>query len=157
MKSTQTFSIGEVASRFGMDTHVLRHWEDVGLLAPERDAGGRRRYDEADVVRVAVILRSKAAGMSLDQIRALVDGEAPQRHAVLEAHLRELDQRMAEMLASREMTLHALDCRAHDIASCPRFEAAVADILAGATTPPRSWGIPPTHALAHGPGHADRR
>ena len=52
---------------------MLRHWEDVGLLAPARDTAGRRRYRDDDLVRVAVILRSKAAGMSLDQIRVLLD------------------------------------------------------------------------------------
>jgi hypothetical protein len=36
---------------------------------------------------------------------------------------------MAEMARSREMTLHALDCRAHDIATCPNFAAGVTDIL----------------------------
>ncbi|NLF03668.1 MAG: MerR family transcriptional regulator [Actinomycetales bacterium] len=137
--STGTWSVGELAARFGLETHVLRHWEDVGLLAPERDGAGRRRYVDADVTRVAVILRSKAAGMSLDQVRALLDGEAPERHAVLEAHVADLDRRMDEMVRSREMTLHALECRAHDIATCPRFEAAVADILEGAVAYPALW------------------
>ncbi len=140
MKSSATsWSIGEIAERFGLATHVLRHWEDVRLLRPERDAGGRRRYGEAEVVRVAVILRSKAAGMSLDQIHALLDGEARERHDVLDAHLRELERRMAEMERSREMTLHAFECQAHDIATCPRFGAHVADILAGTAATPGVW------------------
>ena len=58
--------IGEAAARFGLDTHVLRYWEDEGLLRPARDGAGRRLFAEDDVVRVAVILRNKAAGMSLD-------------------------------------------------------------------------------------------
>lgn len=33
-----TWAIGELAARFGLSTHVLRHWEAVGLLAP---LGGR--------------------------------------------------------------------------------------------------------------------
>ncbi|WP_243060495.1 MerR family transcriptional regulator [Nocardioides sp. SR21] len=126
-------SIGEMAARFGLETHVLRHWEDVGLLLPERDGAGRRRYGEADLVRIAVILRSKAAGMSLDQIAVLLDAGAADRHAVLAAHIADLDRRMAEMQLSREMTEHALSCRAHDIATCPRFRERVADMLAGGT------------------------
>jgi len=58
MKSTG-FSVGEVAAQFDVPTNVLRHWETVGLLDPVRDAAGRRRYDRDDVVRVAVIQRSK--------------------------------------------------------------------------------------------------
>lgn len=42
---------------------------------------------------------------------------------------------MAEMARSREMTQHALDCRAHDIATCPNFAASVSDIIAE-TAPP---------------------
>lgn len=132
MKSNQTvWSVGEAASRFGLATHVLRHWEDQGLLAPERDGGGRRRYGSDDIVRIAVIVRNKAAGMSLDQIRILLDAQAAGRHAVLEAHLADLDARMADMRRSREMTEHALRCRAHDIVTCPNFAAAVRDVLDG--------------------------
>jgi len=39
---------------------------------------------------------------------------------------------MAEMARSREMTLHALRCRAHDIAQCPNFRAGVDDLVAAA-------------------------
>jgi hypothetical protein len=37
---------------------------------------------------------------------------------------------MEEMRRSREMTEHAMGCRAHDIATCPRFRAGVDDVLA---------------------------
>lgn len=124
-------AIGEVAARFGLETHVLRHWEDVGLLKPKRDAADRRRYNEDDVVRVAVILRSKAAGMSLEQIGVLLDEQAPQRHQVLEQHLADLAARMADMERSRMMTEHALHCRAHDITQCPRFQKLVEGVLSG--------------------------
>ncbi|QWF22068.1 MerR family transcriptional regulator [Nocardioides sp. LMS-CY] len=135
MKSSERdqglWSIGEMAARFGLETHVLRHWEDVGLLLPVRDGAGRRRYVQDDLVRIAVILRSKAAGMTLEQIGVMLDAGAADRHRVLEDHIADLDRRMAEMQRSREMTEHALRCRAHDIATCPRFKEAVADIVAG--------------------------
>lgn len=127
MKST--LSIGDAAKRFDLDTHVLRHWETVGLLTPVRDAADRRRYVPDDLVRIAVIVRSKAAGMSLEQIAVMLDADAPERHRVLEEHIADLDRRMDEMRRSREMTQHALSCRAHDIATCPRFKAAVEDLV----------------------------
>jgi len=140
-KGQQSWTVGEVADGFGLATHVLRHWEHVGLLAPLRDSAGRRRYGRAEIVRVAVILRSKAAGMSLEQIRFLLDAGATGRHQVLEAHVADLDRRMAEMARSREMTLHALECRAHDIATCPHFRASVDDLVSGA-----AGGFPSTQA-----------
>ena len=132
-----TWSVGELAERFGLETHVLRHWEDVGLLAPARDGAGRRRYGQDDLVRIAVILRSKAAGMSLEQIAVMLDSGAADRHRVLEEHIADLDRRMAEMERSRAMTEHALRCRAHDIATCPRFKEGVADLVAGRA--PAHW------------------
>lgn len=122
--------MGQVAERFGLPTNVLRHWEEVGLLAPERDSADRRRYVRDDVVRVAVIQRSKAAGMSLDQIRTLLDSEARGRHEVLLAHVADLDKRMEEMRLSREMTMHAFGCEQHDLTSCPGFRTHVEDLLA---------------------------
>ena len=88
-------------------------------MTPERDASGYRRYGRQDLVRVAVILRNQAAGMSLEQIGVLLDAEARGRHDVLEAHLRDLDERARSIERSRAMTEHALRCRAHDIAACP--------------------------------------
>ena len=115
---------------FDLPTNVLRHWESVGLLTPARDAAGRRRYGQDEVVRIAVIQRSKAAGMTLDQIGVMLDDGAAERHQVLQRHLDDLDSRMEEMRRSREMTEHAMGCRSHDIATCPRFRASVADVLA---------------------------
>lgn len=132
MKSSieNPWSVGEVAARFELPTNVLRHWESVGLLRPARDSAGRRRYGHDDVVRIAVIQRSKAAGMTLDQIAVLLDDGSAGRHEVLQQHLDDLDRRMEDMRRSREMTEHAMGCRSHDIATCPRFRASVDDVLA---------------------------
>lgn len=132
MKSTpeHPWSVGEVAERVGLPTNVLRHWESVGLLRPERDRAGRRRYGEEEIVRIAVVQRSKAAGMTLEQIGILLDDGRSGRHEVLFAHLADLDQRMEEMRLSKEMTEHAVRCTAHDITTCPRFRAGVEDVLA---------------------------
>jgi DNA-binding transcriptional MerR regulator len=132
-------TVGELARRFGLETHVLRHWEDAGLLQPARDASGYRRYGPDDVTRVAVILRNKAAGMTLEQVGVLLDGWAANRHEVLEAHLRDLAERAESIERSREMTEHALRCRAHDITACPRFAGFVADVVEGATFEVDGW------------------
>jgi len=128
MKSNE-WTVGQVAERFDVPTNVLRHWESVGLLTPERDSADRRRYSRDDVVRVAVIQRSKAAGMTLDQIRTLMDSEARGRHEILEAHIADLDRRMEEMRQSKEMAQHAFSCKEHDVTSCPGFRKHVKDLL----------------------------
>ena len=65
MKSSATMSIGEAAGHFGLATHVLRHWETMGLLSPPRATGGRRRYERSDLYRVASVLLAKEAGLAL--------------------------------------------------------------------------------------------
>ena len=97
-------NIGDVAREVGLPTNVLRHWEAVGLLSPERDSHGRRQYDEAQIVRIAVIQRSKGAGMTLEQISVMLDDGARERHQVLQKHLDDIDRRMEDMRRSREMT-----------------------------------------------------
>lgn len=139
MKSS-SWSIGDLAARFGLPTHVLRHWEQRGLLTPGRDSAGRRRYREPDAYRVAVIVASRAAGMGLDQIRALMDAGERGREEILGAHLADIDERIAALVRSREMARHALECEAHDISTCPGFRASVTDIVAGVRT---GLGLPP--------------
>lgn len=130
-RSDKRWSVGQLAERFDLEAHVLRHWEDKGLLRPARDPAGRRVYGEDDAYRVATILASKASGMSLDQIRTLVDATTDGRREALRAHLTELDRRQADLERSRHLTQHALECRAHDITTCPGFQTHVADIVEG--------------------------
>lgn len=126
----KVMNIGDVAREVRLPTNVLRHWEAVGLLSPERDSNGRRQYGEAQIVRIAIIQRSKSAGMTLEQIAVMLDDGAWERHQVLQQHLDDLDRRMEDMRRSREMTEHAMQCQSHDIATCPNFRVGVADVMA---------------------------
>ncbi len=124
-------SIGEAAARFGLETHVLRHWEDAGLLDPARDAAGRRRYVEGDRRAHRGDFAEQGRGALARPDRVLLDDGAPDRHRVLEEHVAELDRRAADIAQARAMTEHALRCRSHDITECPRFRSHVADVLSG--------------------------
>ncbi|MEV7010246.1 MerR family transcriptional regulator [Streptosporangium sp. NPDC051022] len=128
MKSNAMMSIGEIAERFGLATHVLRHWETMGLLAPVRVGGERRRYGPDDLYRVAVILRAKEAGFSLDDIHEMMNTSDPRkRHAILVRHRTELARRIAEAQASLELIDCALECDHEDLPACPHFQAAMAE------------------------------
>lgn len=72
MKSSAELTIGELAERFGLATHVLRYWESRGLIEPARRAGGQRRYGRDALVRVALILMGKEAGLGLRSLGALL-------------------------------------------------------------------------------------
>lgn len=105
------FTIGEVADRFGLAAHVLRHWEGVGLLAPARGAGGQRWYAPADLMRVAIILMGKEAGLGLQELRELLStGNPMDRPDLLRQHLAVLERRIRQAQAAKDLIEHALSC-----------------------------------------------
>jgi DNA-binding transcriptional MerR regulator len=67
-----TFSISELAQEFALTTRTIRFYEDEGLLTPRR-VGQARIYGERERVRIKLILRGKRLGLSLTEIRELLD------------------------------------------------------------------------------------
>jgi DNA-binding transcriptional MerR regulator len=69
-----TLRIGAAAERAGVSTRTLRYYQEVGLLEPSgRSPGGDRRYSEADLERLARILRLRdVMGFDLDRIRVIL-------------------------------------------------------------------------------------
>jgi MerR family copper efflux transcriptional regulator len=135
------YPIGELAARCGVATHVLRHWEDVGLLAPARRVASRRVYTEAGLARVAEIQICKDAGFTLDEIRDLFTAPTPEaRRALLQAQPTQVRDRIARLTLSQTLLEHGLRCRHDDHRACPHFQSM---ILA------RLDGVPLAKALDH--------
>src|SRR2546428_2710082 len=67
-----TYSISDLAREFALTTRAIRFYEDEGLLAPRR-SGRSRIYGERERVRIKLILRGKRLGLSLSEIRELLD------------------------------------------------------------------------------------
>ena len=124
MKASPDMSraIGATASDFGVTTAVLRHWEAEGLLEPVRTSSGDRRYRQGDRYRIAAIIRAKAAGLSLDEIRDLLDvGDPVARRRLLLRHRDSLVTRIAATQSSLAMIETVLECKHGDVVTCPRF------------------------------------
>ncbi|MFN9764431.1 MAG: MerR family transcriptional regulator, partial [Pseudomonadota bacterium] len=66
------FGITELCREFGITLRTIRFYEDKGLLAPRR-VNGTRVYTRRDRARLALILRSKAIGASLAEIKHYLD------------------------------------------------------------------------------------
>ena len=101
------FSISELAREFDITPRAIRFYEDQGLLAPKRD-GQRRIYSPRDRTRLKLTLRGKRLGLSLSEIRDLIDMYEPGRDerpqlkrflSVLEAHKESLQQQRADIEA----------------------------------------------------------
>ncbi|MDO9075079.1 MAG: MerR family DNA-binding transcriptional regulator [Rubrivivax sp.] len=69
---SELFGITELCREFGITLRSIRFYEDKGLLAPRR-VGGTRVYTRRDRARLALILRSKAIGASLAEIKHYLD------------------------------------------------------------------------------------
>src|SRR5262245_6195591 len=101
------YSIGDLAREFDVTPRAIRFYEDHGLLAPKRD-GQRRIYSPRDRTRLKLTLRGKRLGLSLSEIRELIDMYEPGRDerpqlerflAVLDAHKATLLQQRDDLLA----------------------------------------------------------
>src|SRR5687767_15868275 len=72
------FSISELAQEFDVTPRAIRFYEDQGLLAPRRE-GQRRIYTPRDRTRLKLTLRGKRLGLTLSEIRELIDMYEPGR------------------------------------------------------------------------------
>jgi len=120
--------IGDVARRAGVRVSLLRYYEEIGLLPEAPRVSGQRRYDESVLRRLAVIDVAQRAGLSLDEIRELLDhGNDP-----MSDRLRELaDRRLPEIdaLIDRAQRVRAwlgaaTTCKCQRIDDCALFDDA---------------------------------
>jgi DNA-binding transcriptional MerR regulator len=65
---SEFLSAADCASRTGLTARALRVYEEFGLIAPRRSAGGWRQYGQHDLVKLNTIALLKTAGLSLAQI-----------------------------------------------------------------------------------------
>ena len=123
-----TMRIGDVASRAGVRVSLVRYYDRVGLLPPAERVSGQRRYDESALRRLAVIDVAQRAGLSLDEIRELLDhGNEPmsERLRDLAAHrLPELDQLIDRAQRVRRWLEDAATCGCERIDECALFDDA---------------------------------
>ena len=64
-----TISIGQIAGRTGLSVSAIRYYESEGLVTPERNAGGQRRFLRADIRRLSFVLIAQQFGFTIAQIR----------------------------------------------------------------------------------------
>jgi DNA-binding transcriptional MerR regulator len=108
-----TWTIAQIAAEFDVTHRTLRFYEDQGLITPLR-RGTQRIFRPRDRVRLALVLRGKRLGFSLEEIRRIIDmydaepGEVGQLHYLIE----QVERRRAELLQRQrdiEETLTELD------------------------------------------------
>lgn len=128
----RNYTITELAAEFDVTPRAIRFYEDVGLLTPQR-AGRNRVYTQRDRTRLKLTLRGKRLGLSLSEIKQLVDMyDSPSDTAqqltafmtVLADHRRLLEQQREDI----EITL----------AEIGQHETRCCNLLAAAAPAPKS-------------------
>ncbi|MGB7820250.1 MAG: MerR family DNA-binding transcriptional regulator [Ornithinibacter sp.] len=120
----RTWSIAEVAEEFGVTHRTVRHYEDLGLITPER-RGTTRVYHRRDRTRLGLILRGRRLGFPLEEIRTIIDlydaprgrrsqleyvlGQIDERRTDLEQRRRDLESAIAELAAFEDRCRQDLD------------------------------------------------
>lgn len=119
-------NIGEAARRSGLPQKTIRYYEEIGLLCPDRDGNGYRRFREADLHKLAFLGRARALGFPIEDCRTLLglyeddSRESALVKAVAEEHLAEIDRKI-EQLHSMRATLSTLveACHGDHRPDCP--------------------------------------
>lgn len=121
--NAELFGISELCSAFGISLRALRFYEDKGLLAPRR-VNGARVYSRRDRARLALILRAKAIGSPLSEVKRYLDlygdhgeGRSQQLSYVIartDTAIEELEQKRARIDQTlAELRLINASCRKH--------------------------------------------
>lgn len=128
-------NIGEAAGASGVSAKMIRHYEGLSLLpAARRTESGYRQYDQSDLHTLRFIRHSRDLGFSLTEIAELLSlwqnrrRPSSQVKALAQAHIKELEQKTAELLAMKAALEHFVhSCHGDDRPECPILEG-----LAGA-------------------------
>jgi DNA-binding transcriptional MerR regulator len=126
--SEELLTIGEVVGRTGRAASAIRYYEDVGLIPKPVRLSGQRRYPPEIVRTLAVIETAQRAGLSLEEIRLLLEASAADAAAV--ERLRAVaERRLPELVASieraelvRRWLEDAARCTCPALDDCPLFD-----------------------------------
>ncbi len=119
--------IGVAAQRASISARMVRHYEALGLLpAVARTGSGYRQYTEVDVHALRFIRRARNLGFSMAEIATLLGlwqdkaRASSQVKSIAQAHIDDLNQRIADMQAmQRSLQSLVQCCHGDDRPDCP--------------------------------------
>jgi DNA-binding transcriptional MerR regulator len=134
-KTDRTYTISQLAREFEVTPRALRFYEDKGLLTPRRE-GMNRVYSHRDRARLQLILRGKRVGLSLIEIKEILDLYSVDQRAQAQITLKRYKARVVALEAQREDVdaaiemLHGYIGQLDDFLSKPAAPAAMANARA---------------------------
>jgi len=107
MPPSHGLSIGTLSERTGLSVSAIRYYEAQGLVSAARNAGGQRRFARADIRRLSFVMIAQQLGVSLAEIRALMQ-ELPGERTPTPADWARISQQFRARLDQRIDTLQRL-------------------------------------------------
>lgn len=128
MPSRFGLSIGQVAERTGLASSAIRYYEDEGLVRPDRNTAGQRRYANADIRRLSFVMLSQKLGFTISEIREAMSplplDRAPTKadwSRISKKFGKELDYRITKMQSLRDRLDSCIGCGCLSLKSCHLF------------------------------------
>lgn len=115
----EEYSVGAAAAAAGVESHVLRHWEDVGVLVPSRSASGHRRYDDELITRARLVRLCQHAGLALAEIRDLRLADRDVRIDMITATLQRIRADISRLQRAEQFLSHVVTCVHPLVSECP--------------------------------------
>jgi MerR family transcriptional regulator, copper efflux regulator len=123
-------NIGQAAHASGVTAKMIRYYEGIGLIAPRaRTEAGYRVYGDREVHALRFLKHARRLGFSVDDIRRLLalwddrSRASADVKSIALGHVKELDQRIADLTAMRDTLVHlAAHCHGDDRPDCPIIE-----------------------------------
>ena len=114
----KVYNISQLARLFGLSRSTLLYYDRIGLLAPSgRSAAGYRKYSEADYQRLYRICNLRRAGLSLEDIREIVNSSGAPPEALLEKRLHEITEEILALRGQQRLLSQMLKHMA--VTGCP--------------------------------------
>lgn len=115
--------IGEAARRVGVPTHVLRHWEDEGVVTPRRTPSGHRDYSREHLHRLLIVRSCQAAGLTLTEIGRMLHRDDADRDSVISERLARIRRHREQLGATEDFLAHLSTCEHEQVSECTRCSA----------------------------------
>ncbi|MEC5386889.1 helix-turn-helix domain-containing protein [Uliginosibacterium sp. H3] len=126
---SKAFTISELGRESGVNPETIRYYERTGLLAaPTRASNGYRRYDEAAGKRLRFIRRGRELGFGIEEIKTLLqladhpEQECREADSLARKHLAEVEGRIADLLAMRDVLTRLVGCQSGTAEHCRLIE-----------------------------------
>lgn len=99
-----SLTVGRLARKHGLSRSTLLYYDSIGLLAPAGHGRGEyRRYSAADERRLEQICLYRRAGVSLKDIRAILDGPSTGLTGILEQRFAELESEIGRLREQQQV------------------------------------------------------